>query len=137
MTVIVTNKSLNFMIEKLSNMPANMVGFRATGEVTREDFTDLVMPQVERLVAATGKLNYMLVLDTSPKAFTVSAWLQDILLGIKNLTKWNRAAIVTDSNSIQSFTTVFSILMPGEFKGFDKIDIDKAVEWVSEKIELP
>lgn len=124
------------MIELLPNIPENMVGFRALGEVTKEDFTDVVMPKVERLVAATDKLNYMLVLDTSVKDFTASAWLQDILLGIKNLTKWNRAAIVTDSNTIQNFTAVFSLLMPGDFKGFDKIDIDEAVDWVSEKNEL-
>ena len=113
-----------------------MVGFRATGEVTKEDFTDVVMPEVERLVADIGKLNYMLVLDTSVKDFTASAWIQDVLLGIKNLTKWNRAAIVTDSDTIQKFTAVFSLLMPGEFRGFDKIDIDDAVDWVSEKTDL-
>ena len=124
------------MIELLPNLPENMVGFRATGEVTKEDFTDVVMPEVERLVADIGKLNYMLVLDTSVKDFTASAWIQDVLLGIKNLTKWNRAAIVTDSDTIQKFTAVFSLLMPGEFRGFDKIDIDDAVDWVSEKTDL-
>lgn len=121
------------MIEKLQNMPANMVGFRATGAVTKEDFTQLVIPEVEKMVNETGKLNYLLILDTSPKEFTASAWLQDVLLGIKNLTKWNRAAIVTDSELIHNFTTIFSALMPGEFRGFHKIDIEVAVDWVSEK----
>lgn len=115
------------------NLPANVVGFRATGQVTREDFEQVVMPEVTRLVARTGKLNYMLILDTPAKEFTLGAWMQDILLGIRHLTQWNRAAIVTDSGGIQQFTKIFSVLMPGEFRGFDKLDIDVAVDWVSEK----
>jgi hypothetical protein len=121
------------MIEQISNLPDNMVGFRATATVTKEDFENIVMPEVKRIVAKTGKLNYMLVLDTNVKDFTAGAWMQDALLGIKNLTKWNRAAIVTDDTAIHQFTTVFSALMPGEFKGFKKIDMDLAVDWVSEK----
>lgn len=112
-----------------------MVGFRALAMVTKEDFETIVMPEVEKIVAKTGKLNYMLVLDTNVKDFTVGAWIQDALLGLKNLTKWNRAAIVTDDTAIHQFTTVFSALMPGEFKGFKKIDMDIAVAWVSEKTD--
>jgi len=115
------------------NLPSNVVGFRATGNVTREDFEQVVMPEVERLIKKTGKLNYLLILDTPLKEFTFGAWMQDVLLGIRHLTQWNRAAIITDSSGLQHFTQIFSALMPGEFRGFDKLDIDVAVDWVSEK----
>lgn len=121
------------MIEILKNMPENVAAFRATGEVTQADFEKVVLPHVAALVQQTGKLNYLLVLDTLLKDFTMGAWLQDALLGVKHLLQWNRAAIVTDVPAIHHFTTVFSALMPGEFRGFNKIDIDVAVEWVSEK----
>lgn len=123
------------MIEQIKNLPDNMVGFRALAMVTKEDFENIIIPEVEKIVAKTGKLNYMLVLDTNVKDFTAGAWMQDALLGLKNLTKWNRAAIVTDDTAIHQFTTVFSALMPGEFKGFKKIDMDIAVAWVSEKTD--
>jgi hypothetical protein len=121
------------MIEQLSNLPLNVVGFRATGNVVKEDFERVVMPEVEKLVQRTGKLNYLLILDTALKEFTWGAWMQDVLLGIKHLTQWNRAAIITDSEGITHFTKIFSALMPGEFRGFRKIDMDVAVDWVSEK----
>lgn len=120
------------MITQIEDLPQNMVGFRATGEVTQEDFKPVIRT-VENLVEKTGKLNYLLVLDTSPKEFTAGAWLQDGLMGIKNLTKWNRAAIVTDSEPIIQFTDVFSKLMPGEFKGFRKDELQTAIDWTSEK----
>lgn len=123
------------MIEQIHNLPSNMVGFRSSGEVTKDDF-EIVHKEVEKLVEKTDKLNYLLYLEDSPKHFTVGAWLQDALLGIKNLTKWNRAAIISDSETVDKFTAVFSKVMPGEFKVFQKNDLERAIDWTSEKIEV-
>ncbi len=121
------------MIERLKDVPGNLAAFRATGEVTQDDFKNTVMPEVELMVEKTDKLNYLLLLDTDIKNFTAGAWLQDALLGIKNLTKWNRAAIVSDSENIIKFTDAFSVAMPGEFKGFKKTELQQAIDWASEK----
>jgi len=118
------------MIVQIPDLPDNMVGFRADGEVTKNDF-EIIKNQVASLVEKTGKLNYLLFLDNSPADFTMGAWLQDALLGIKNITKWNRSAIVTDSDTVINFTDVFSKLMPGEFRGYHKADYQDAVNWVS------
>lgn len=123
------------MIEQIKNLPDNMVGFRASGEVTQDDF-DIVHKKVGQLVEKTGKLNYMLYLENSPADFSFGAWMQDALLGIKNITKWNRAAIISDSETVDKFTTVFSKIMPGEFKVFQKNDLERAIDWTSEKIEV-
>ena len=118
----------------MENLPPNMVGFRATGEVTETDFTDIVMPKVKELIEKTDKLNYMLVLDTSVKNFTAGAWFKDAIMGIKHLIKWNRAAIVSDVEAIRTFTNIFSVVMPGEFKGFEHKDLEAAISWTSEAI---
>jgi hypothetical protein len=123
------------MIQQLDNLPPNMVGFKATGEVTEADFTNTVMPKVKQLIDKTDKLNYMLVLDTSIKNFTAGAWFKDAIMGVKHLSKWNRAAIVSDVDGIRTFTDIFSVIMPGEFKGFEHKDLQAAVDWVSEKTE--
>ena len=107
------------MITEISGLPSNMAGFRAKDTVTEEDFTGLVMPRVKQFVEENGELNYMLVLDTPIKNFTIGAWMKDAVMGIKHLTKWNRAAIVSDVDSIRTFTNIFSVFIPGEFKGFE------------------
>ena len=122
------------MIVQIPDLPDTMVGFRADGEVTKDDF-EIVKHQVASLVEKTGKLNYLLFLDTSPSEFTAGAWLQDALLGIKNITKWNRAAIISDSETVINFTDVFSKLMPGEFRGYHKADYNEAVDWVPGRSE--
>jgi hypothetical protein len=121
------------MIHHLENLPTNIVGFKATGEITQKDFTEIVMPKVKALIDETDQLNYLLVLETSLKNFTIGAWMKDAMMGIKHLTKWNRAAIVSDVAAIRNFTNFFSYLMPGEFKGFEHSELQQAIDWVSEK----
>lgn len=121
------------MITKINDLPPSMVGFRASGEITESDFKTTVLPQVQQAIERNEQLNYLLVLDTSIKNFTMGAWIQDAIMGIKHLFKWNRAAIVTDVEAIRNFTTVFSAAMPGEFKGFAHKDIQQAIAWVSGK----
>ena len=89
------------MIQYLDDLPSNIVGFKATGEITESDFADTVMPKVKTLIERTDKLNYLLVLETS----------------------------VVDA--IRTFTDFFSYLMPGEFKGFEHKDLQEAIDWVA------
>lgn len=117
------------MITIIPEAPENVAAFNATGEVTKEDFENLVIPYVEKKVGEFEELNYLLYLDTDLSNFTAGAWLQDLLLGLKNLTKWNRTAIVTDKEGVQNFTEIFSVLMPGEFKSFPKENLYNALYW--------
>ena len=120
------------MIEQIKELPPNMVGFRTTGEVIKEDF-ETVTEVVKNLVDRIGKLNYLLIIDNDLSDFTAGAWSQDALLGIKNLTKWNRAAIVSDYEGVKKFTDAFSVITPGEFKGFSKNKYEEAIIWTSKK----
>lgn len=121
------------MIHLLDNLPSNIVGFKATGEITEKDFTETVMPKVKALIDKTDKLNYLLVLETSLNNFTMGAWMKDAMMGVNHITKWNRAAIVSDVAAIRNFTNIFSYVIPGEFKGFEHKDLQEAIDWVSEK----
>lgn len=117
------------MITLIPDVPENVAAFRASGEITKEDFETLVMPHVAAKVNTFNELNYLLLLDTDLDKFTVGAWMQDAFLGLKNLTKWNRAAIVTDKDAVKKFTDAFSVVMPGEFRGFGKEDLSNAIFW--------
>jgi len=119
------------MIEILKDLPANVVGFRASGIVTKEDYQEVVSPEVSRLVKRTDTLNFLLLLDTDIENFTTGAWVQEAMIGLKNLTKWNRSAIVTDSDAVINFTNGFTYLVPGEFMGFKKENYKAAVSWIS------
>lgn len=120
------------MITVIPDVAENVAAFKASGEITKEDFENLVMPHVQAKVNAFDELNYLLFLDTDLDQFTAGAWLQDAMLGLKNLTKWNRAAIVTDKKGVQNFTAIFSVIMPGEFRAFPKEDLENALIWCAQ-----
>jgi len=121
------------MIKQLDNLPGTMVGFSAEGDVTKEDFESIVLPACEKIIEATGRLNYLIVLNTPLSNFSYGAWMQDAYLGIEHLFKWNRGAVVSDAESVRTFTDIFSLFVPGEFKGFEHSELQKAIDWTSEK----
>ncbi|WP_294279632.1 STAS/SEC14 domain-containing protein [uncultured Chryseobacterium sp.] len=118
------------MLKSITTAPRNIAAFEASGDITKEDF-DRVIKIVDEKIEQEGELNYMLKLDTPLRNFTFAAWMNDAWLGIKNITKWNRCAIVTDKESVQKFTDMFSKIMIGEFRGFDQEEYDKAEHWVA------
>ncbi|WP_395047274.1 STAS/SEC14 domain-containing protein [Flavobacterium sp.] len=125
------------MIVEIANEGEKFVGFKAVGSVNADDFKSVVIPIVEAFVEKHKTLNYLLQINTELSNFTVGAWLQDAVLGIKVFSKWNRAAIVTDTEGIKTFTELFSKIMIGEFKCFKHDEMEAAVTWVSRENITP
>jgi len=121
------------MIEQMGGVQGNAVAFRASGDVTQDDFKSVVIPAVKELVKEYDELNFLMLIDTGVKSFSGGAWLQSILLGFKELTKWKRVAILTDKDALNWFTDVFSYLVPGEYKGFYPEQLPTAIEWIAGK----
>lgn len=112
------------------NAPDNVAAFRATGEITKEDYQTVVEPTVQKLVDRINEINFLFLIDIEIENFTAAAWIEDAMLGLKNLGKWNRTAIVTDSVKSISFTKGFSYIVPGEFRGYKKEAFNEALNWV-------
>lgn len=119
------------MIESIPGLPANVIGFRASEEITKRDYDQVVFPIVSKQLQTANELNYIFMVDTSLKDFSTGAWIQDIWLGLKDLFKWNRVAIVSDSERIRSFTDKAGHFIPGTYKGFTKGQLDEAINWAA------
>lgn len=119
------------MITKMNGIPDYVAGFTATGEVTKKDYTDVVFPEVERVLNKHGHIHFLLELETSAGNLTAGAWMSDAMIGLKHLTKWKKMAIVSDQNAVEKITDIISPIMPGESKGFNLSELDEAKEWVS------
>lgn len=130
------NHKIFSMITVLPETPENVAAFQASGDITKEDFENLVIPHVQAKVNTYQELNFLLLLNTHVENFSFGAWWQEVLLGLKNLVSWNRAAIVTDQKEVQNFTDIFSVLMPGEFKSFPTEDLANALFWCAKGNEI-
>jgi hypothetical protein len=122
------------MLQFINDLPNNIIGIHAVGEVTKEDVDTVLIPRLDDLVKRQGEINYLLVLETDAQNFTAGAWLDDIKVGLKHFTKWKRVAVVTDQKSVEWFTThIFRFLIPGTAKGFPLDDLKDAVQWIAEE----
>jgi hypothetical protein len=119
------------MLQKISGLPSYVAGFRATGEVSKEDYQSILIPEIERVDKEHGHIHFLMVLDTPAKNFTIGAWLQDAMQGLKHYRGWKKIAIVTDEKGIEKFTDLFSALVPGKAKGFPLAQESEARSWVA------
>ncbi|WP_423149708.1 STAS/SEC14 domain-containing protein [Rubrolithibacter danxiaensis] len=118
------------MVELLADLPSTLVGFRASGEVTAEDYKNIVFPAVDAVAESTGKINFLLLLDTDIQNYTAGAGLNDILVGFKHFNKWHKIAIVSDQEGLNKLTNGISGFIPGEARGFSKSQLEEAKNWL-------
>ena len=57
------------MIDILNDLPQHVVGFRATGKVTREDYEKILMPAVDEQSKKFNKINFLLWLSAGGLEF--------------------------------------------------------------------
>ena len=119
------------MLQFINGLPPNVVGIHAIGEVTKEDVETVLIPRLDELVRRQGEINYILVLETDVQNFTMGAWWSDLKAGLKNFTKWNKIAIVSDQKAVEWFTHVFRFFIPGKSKGFPLYKLEEAVTWIT------
>lgn len=121
------------MFTLIPNLPPYTIGVTATGEITKDDYTTVLEPALQKLVDAEWKgINLLLVMKTEMKNFTPAAWLEDIKVNINYFLKWNKLAIVTEAAVMEKITTVFGVIVPGEAKAFPMDELKEAKAWVSE-----
>jgi SpoIIAA-like len=121
------------MIERLEDMPAGTIGFRATGRVTGDEYRDTLLPPM-REAAESGDVRMVFAIGPGFEKFDAGALVQDtktgLTLGLGHLSSWKRTALVTDVEWIQKALHMFAWMTPGEVRVFDPGELDEAKAWV-------
>lgn len=121
------------MLTKIEDVPDYVAAFKATGEVNKNNYETLLLPELERVDKMHGHIHFLLVLETPVKNFSIGAWLEDIWAGIKHFRGWKKMAIVSDENLVKSITDKISFFIPGKTKVFKLSETDIAKKWVAEE----
>jgi hypothetical protein len=117
------------MIRQLDGMPDGVIGMEASGEVSAEDYRDVMVPTLaEALERGRVRLLYVMAEDTK---FTPGAAFADAKLGLSHLRGWERIAVVSDEDWLENTIKAFGWMMPGEVKVFDDDEVDEAKAWLT------
>jgi hypothetical protein len=121
------------MIEKIEEMPAGTIGFKASGKIRRDDYRDVLEPAL-REAAEAGEIRMLFEL-TDFDGVEAAAWYEDVKtglgLGIGHHSAWKRSAIVTNVDWIAKAFHLFAWVTPGEVRVFDLDQEQQARDWVA------
>jgi hypothetical protein len=120
------------MIEKISDLPGNVLGFTASGKVTADDYESVLVPAVEQKLTEQKKIRLLYHLDDDFTGYEAGAMWDDTKIGLKHLTAWERIAVVTDVDWIRTSVKVFGFAMPGHVRVFEISGLAEAKAWLSE-----
>jgi hypothetical protein len=119
------------MLEPIPDLPANVVGVVAKGEVTSDDYERTLVPAVERVLETSDKVRLVYVLGEDFTGYGGGAMLDDAKLGLGHLTKWERIAFVSDRSWVRHTVSLVGYLMPGEVKVFELDQQADAIAWIT------
>ena len=122
------------MIEIIHDLPDNVLGLAARGEVTAEDYKDVVVPALEEKLSKKKRVRLLYVLGEDFENYSPGAAWEDAKVGMKHLSAFDRVAVVTDVDWVETAVRAFGFAMPCEVRVFDDDDLQDAREWISEPL---
>ncbi|HKJ82848.1 MAG TPA: STAS/SEC14 domain-containing protein [Mariprofundaceae bacterium] len=119
------------MIERISDLPEYVLGFRASGTITAEDYESVVIPAVEEMFSRQQRIRLLYHLGEEVEGFEAAAMWDDTKLGLKHFSGWERLAIVSDIAWLRVVIKAFGLTMPGQVRIFHNDEMPKAVRWIN------
>ena len=134
MSLTASGRKLAGMVERLAGMPPGTVGFRAKGEIEREDYDKVLVPELRRALERGGGLRTLYLIEDLDEVDPSALWADTKLgfnLGVRHHEAWTRSAIVTDIEWMARATKMFAWMIPGDARVFPLAELDQAKAWVA------
>jgi hypothetical protein len=124
------------MLEPIDEMPEGTAGFRATGEVSREEYENILLPWMRAAGDSGQPIRLLFQMGPGFEKFTPGALVTDLTkgapLGIRHWKAWQRMAVVTDVGWARHAVELMGWMAPGELKLYGLDEIDQAKAWLAE-----
>ena len=121
------------MLKLMNDLPDNVLGVSAEGKITGSDYETVLIPAIEQMFKTNKKIRMIYQLGDKFSGFDFAAMVDDAKLGMKHLSAWDRIALVSDHEMINTFAKFFGHMMSCELKIFKNADLAEAKRWISEK----
>ena len=122
------------VIERMTDMPSGTIGFRVTDEIEREDYDEVLTPELRSAVETGGGLRTLYLIEDLDEIEPGALWADAKLsfdVGVRHHKAWERSAIVTDIDWMARATKLFAWMIPGEARVFRVAELEQAKAWVA------
>ena len=119
------------MITMLTGLPDGVVGFEATGKVEAADYKEILDPALTKAIDEHGSIRVLYVLGEGFTGYSAGALWEDTLVGTKDFSKWERIAVVSDTDWVHNTVQAFAWAVPARIRTFPTAERDAAVAWLT------
>jgi hypothetical protein len=123
------------MIEEIPDLPGAIVGLRARGKVTKEDYEQMVEPRFADLRREGGRRRCLFHFGSEFEGFTASAAWEDLKVGWRYVRLFERCAVVSDLKWIRAAWRASGAVMPFSVRVFGNDAMAEAIAWLREPAE--
>jgi SpoIIAA-like len=121
------------MLKIMDDLPDYVLGVSAEGKITGTDYETVLIPAVEEKFKAYKKIRMLYQLGSNFTGFDLNAMLDDAKMGMKHLSAWEKVAMVSDNELINTFAKFFGYMLSCELRIFKNAELEEAKKWISEK----
>jgi hypothetical protein len=125
-----TGATVRIVLQPIAGLPDGVIGFEGAGRIEASDYRDVLMPAIDGLIKQGRDIRIVLVFERFDGMSASGAW-QDLKLGVEQLTKWKRIALVTDLDWMITVASLFGWMTPGELRRFPLADRAGAIAWAA------
>jgi hypothetical protein len=123
------------MLRRMTDMPADTIGFEAVGEVEDDDWEHMVEPVLRREIAEGHKVRLLYLLGPEARDVEGDAMKADTGFRARHATSFDRVAVVSDEDWMRPALGALSFLVPGKAKGFPVHELSAAKAWLADRAD--
>lgn len=118
------------MFDFIETLPPDVLGIRATGRITADDYRDLLLPRLNAKLAEHDRIKVLFVAPQEFRGYAPGAAWQDAQAGMKHWRDISRIAVVTDSAWLRAAAHMVSPFFPGDIRVFALTERTAAQNWL-------
>ena len=119
------------MMDFISSLPENIIGIKVSGNVTKKEYEDEFIPEMNKRIAGKSAINYMVLLATNVSNIEIGAWWDDFKMAVEHIGHWRKVAIISDQKMINKLIPIVGSVLPGKHRAFSLNEYDEAIFWLN------
>jgi hypothetical protein len=118
------------MFKIMPESEGKIIGIRATGKLTDQDYQEVLIPSLEALIKRHGKIRLLCFMDEEFGGIEAGAVWDDAKFFLPHKNDFEKMAVVGGPKWIELIMKLFGPLMEGEMQTFPTNQLSNAWEWI-------
>jgi hypothetical protein len=118
------------MVQIMPESAGKIIGLRATGKLTDQDYQEILILSLEALINQHGNIRLLCFMDEEFAGLAAGALWDDAKFFLPHKDDFEKMAIVGGPKWIELSMKLFAPLMKGDVKTFASDQLTQAWEWI-------